>query len=159
MGRLDSLLLQEVLNLFVDGNPSSLSHRTSRWRNCFRRHWNAFWVDREVRLLVRGVLLLGLGLTGCFLMMDYFFSTFTVLNIRWISDIWRILKSWSIHGCVHHACNKNCLGCDIWLNRVGSAWICSTFIIDPLNFPNSSLMVRQAMPFSSSLKPVRGLRW
>ena len=42
----------------------------------------ALGFDREVRLLVRGILLLRLWLTGNFLMMDNFFSTLNILNVR-----------------------------------------------------------------------------
>ena len=122
------IVLQEVLNLFVDRNQPPFSHLTGRGRNCSGRHRDALCFDGEVRLLVRGVLLLGLRLTGKLPLFD-------VHCLEHLMDkFWSISKSWRIRSCVHHACNKDLLSCGIWLNRVRSAWIRSTLTIDPLKF-------------------------
>ena len=65
-------------------------------------------------------------------MMDNFFSSSAVLDIRRACDIRLVLEYWRMHLCMHHACNEQslCIRFDsIWSSLI---YLYSTFMIDPV---------------------------
>ena len=66
-------------------------------------------------------------------MMNNFFATIAVWKIRRACHIWCVMQHWRSHRGVHHASDKDVLGCGIGFDREGTSLIDSTRVVNRLN--------------------------
>ena len=88
----------------------------------------------------RGVLLLALRMTWNFFVVNNFFSTFAVLDIRRTRNIWLLIQLWMLHLCMHHAGYEHCLRNDIWFGGQVQQQIEYLGILDLQDIPCSNLL-------------------